>query len=433
MSARAVTAAGAHLARARGRSARHGAGPDRRPPQQPFAPGPRLDRERAIVELPRASRRSRDWLDRYPPSPRTTPSSTGRGIGRSTSGRARRARSRGARSRTHRARARGVDRAAGRVDDGPGRRRRLRRTRRSTARGSGSPSAASSSLGLADRAGPCRSGSSTSSRCSPSPSRSGLRPRASLLERPARVPAAPVPARARVGSAARAAAGGHEPLARAALLAASVFLPGFRVGVNVEGRGTVIDVGYAGVIGGRPDPPRQAPYGHMPISDDPPRAARPTPLATPARISDRRALRECERLRRHLRPGRVPRVRPRFSRSAGRGGGPTPSVRARSLDRLRHPRLAVGLGARRSPLRRREARRAAPVRVGGVPFTALRHDLRHERCDHARAARLEPPVRAAVGARRRSRPRRLDEVRGPSQLSRSGPTYPPRFDWRARF
>jgi len=56
----------------------------------------------------------------------------------------------------------------------------------------------------------------------------------------------------------------------AVLLAASVFLLGFRVGVNVQGRGTVIDVGYAGVIGGDRILHGQAPYGHMPVSDDRP-------------------------------------------------------------------------------------------------------------------------------------------------------------------
>jgi hypothetical protein len=49
------------------------------------------------------------------------------------------------------------------------------------------------------------------------------------------------------------------------LAAATLFLVGFRVGLNVEGKGTVIDVGYAGVIGADRIVHGQAPYGHMPV------------------------------------------------------------------------------------------------------------------------------------------------------------------------
>jgi len=56
----------------------------------------------------------------------------------------------------------------------------------------------------------------------------------------------------------------------AVLLAASIFLLGFRVGVNVQGHGVVIDVGYAGVVGADRILHGQAPYGHMPVSDDRP-------------------------------------------------------------------------------------------------------------------------------------------------------------------
>jgi hypothetical protein len=50
-----------------------------------------------------------------------------------------------------------------------------------------------------------------------------------------------------------------------ALAAAAVFLVGFRVGLNVQSPRTVIDVGYAGVIGGHRILDGQAPYGHMPV------------------------------------------------------------------------------------------------------------------------------------------------------------------------
>jgi len=53
-----------------------------------------------------------------------------------------------------------------------------------------------------------------------------------------------------------------------ALLAATVFLVGFRIGLNVEAS-NVIDVGYSGVIGAeRIVGERQAPWGHFPVEDD---------------------------------------------------------------------------------------------------------------------------------------------------------------------
>ena len=55
----------------------------------------------------------------------------------------------------------------------------------------------------------------------------------------------------------------------AVLAAAAVFLLGFRAGVNIEGHRGVIDVGYAGVIGGDRILHGEAPYGHMPVADGP--------------------------------------------------------------------------------------------------------------------------------------------------------------------
>jgi len=53
-----------------------------------------------------------------------------------------------------------------------------------------------------------------------------------------------------------------------ALLAATVFLVGFRIGLNVEAS-NVIDVGYSGVIGAeRIVGEGQAPWGHFPVEDD---------------------------------------------------------------------------------------------------------------------------------------------------------------------
>jgi hypothetical protein len=50
------------------------------------------------------------------------------------------------------------------------------------------------------------------------------------------------------------------------LVAATVFLTGFRVGLNVEAS-NVIDVGYSGVIGAQRIVHGQAPYGHFPTRD----------------------------------------------------------------------------------------------------------------------------------------------------------------------
>jgi hypothetical protein len=55
-----------------------------------------------------------------------------------------------------------------------------------------------------------------------------------------------------------------------ALAAATVFLLGFRIGLNVEAPYSVIDVGYAGVIGAHRISNGEAPYGHFPIQGDRP-------------------------------------------------------------------------------------------------------------------------------------------------------------------
>src|SRR2546423_1052622 len=50
------------------------------------------------------------------------------------------------------------------------------------------------------------------------------------------------------------------------LAAVTVFLAGFRIGLNVE-NSNVIDVGYSGVIGAERISEGQAPYGHFPVED----------------------------------------------------------------------------------------------------------------------------------------------------------------------
>ena len=63
---------------------------------------------------------------------------------------------------------------------------------------------------------------------------------------------------------------GRSPSSRAAfwpvwvLAAATVFLAGFRIGLNLEGS-NVIDVGYSGVVGAHRIANGEMPYGHMPL------------------------------------------------------------------------------------------------------------------------------------------------------------------------
>jgi len=54
------------------------------------------------------------------------------------------------------------------------------------------------------------------------------------------------------------------------LLAAAVFLGGFRVGLNVKAS-NVIDVGYSGIIGADRIVHGQSPYGHFPVEDPQPK------------------------------------------------------------------------------------------------------------------------------------------------------------------
>jgi hypothetical protein len=52
------------------------------------------------------------------------------------------------------------------------------------------------------------------------------------------------------------------------LAGACVFVAGFRVGLNVEAQRSVIDVGFAGVVGAHRIANGEMPYGHMPVQDD---------------------------------------------------------------------------------------------------------------------------------------------------------------------
>ncbi|MBA3348123.1 MAG: hypothetical protein H0T13_06145 [Actinobacteria bacterium] len=52
------------------------------------------------------------------------------------------------------------------------------------------------------------------------------------------------------------------------LVGAAVFLAGFRIGLNVEAERSVIDVGFAGVVGSQRIANGEMPYGHMPDQGD---------------------------------------------------------------------------------------------------------------------------------------------------------------------
>jgi hypothetical protein len=71
-----------------------------------------------------------------------------------------------------------------------------------------------------------------------------------------------------VGLRRRRPAGASRPLWPVwVLAAATVFLAGFRVGLNMEAS-NVIDVGYAGVIGAHRIANGESPYGHFPVQED---------------------------------------------------------------------------------------------------------------------------------------------------------------------
>jgi hypothetical protein len=72
-----------------------------------------------------------------------------------------------------------------------------------------------------------------------------------------------------IGFRGRAESGGGRPLWPVwVLAAATVFLIGFRIGLNVtQPKPNVIDVGYSGVIGAHRIVEGQSPYGHFPVDD----------------------------------------------------------------------------------------------------------------------------------------------------------------------
>ena len=154
-------------------STRRGASSRRRSrrPQQPAV----LTDERAIAIF-LAYPKVKDWLTRYPTSGRTDRRAVQQGLsllaGQRLVGQGRRDRDGPRRRRVGEGHG-GVDRAAGRVEDGARLRRRVRRQEDQQLPASGSASARSSCSASSTGAGRSRCATSTCSRCSRSPSRCG--------------------------------------------------------------------------------------------------------------------------------------------------------------------------------------------------------------------------------------------------------------------
>ncbi len=381
---------------------------------------PRLD-EDAAVEAFLAHPKVERWLERYPPGP-TTDASFDADDGTWTvhvwSGEAGEV-ARGRRRRRRRPGDRGVDRPAGRLADGARATRRVRREAPHLLAG-----VARALRGLPPRA---RRPAPPALAANARPAGAALvrrlarvlQPRRGLPQRVARGAAARLPrSRARPGSASAgklAAEGRTLPRWPVWLLAAAtLFLVGFRVGLNVEQPRTVIDVGYAGRDRRRPHPRRAGAVRRDAGRRRP--GVRAAPVGRPRFGSGSRptgaASRRTRAATRTARSRTSPTSR-RCWRSGGRAAGTTlPAAHATAIG-ARPPRArsgscssGAGSAARGSPSHPR-------LRLGRVPVHGVRPAGEHERRDHAGAPRLGLLARVVTrGARRRRRARGLDEVRG---------------------
>ena len=195
------------------------------------------------------------------------------------------------------------------------------------------------------------------------------------------------------------------------LVAATVFLAGFRVGLNVE-TSNVIDVGYAGVIGARPDRRRRdRRTATCPSQGNLRRAARPTPTARSASASRRtgaarRRTTAATRTARSSYLAYVPGyLALRLDRQVGR-----PSGRALHVDRsstssaCSASRSSAGASAGRGSPRR------SPFAWAAYPFTQYASSSNTNDAilpallDLGLLLRASPPARGALrGARRAGR------------------------------
>ena len=178
------------------------------------------------------------------------------------------------------------------------------------------------------------------------------------------------------------------------LIAGTIFLVGFRVGLNVE-RSNVIDVGYSGVIGAERIVHGQAPWGNFPQdqSSDPKLKVCPHQTDTEMVIQTNGVCERANPLGDTYGPTAYEAYIPAYLITGWTGKWddlPTAHVTAILWDLLTMLGLwFVGLrfGGRRLGA-------VLDVRVGGVPVHAVRLELEHERRDHA------VPARVGVLARR---------------------------------
>ena len=397
-----------------------------------------------VIALFLANAKVADWLKRYPPKP-ITDATFAQGVwtvnvwsgnaGEIATGNGR---------RRHRRGRRGVDGAAGRVEDGARLHRAHSAATRSTATRCGSRSARSSCSGSSTGAGRSRSatldllvllsfsvslwffnrGDVFTAMPLVYPPLVWLLARCLWVarrDRPTRgVPVWPV----------------------WVLAAATVFLAGFRIGLNVRAS-NVIDVGYSGVIGADRIVHGQSPYGHFPVEDNRSRSAalrtRPARCATTSRRTA--AARSANPLGDTYGPVSYLAYIPGYAIFGWSGKWDTlPAVHFTSI--LFDTDRAARARARRAPVRRASTRGDARVRVGRVAVHAVRVELEHERLDRARAAHLglpraDEPARARRGGRAspagRSSPRcslAAALVRLPGGAPRRGALYVARL--RAR-
>ena len=302
----------------------------------------------------------------------------------------------------------GVDRAAGRVEDGARRQRRVRRQADQQLPASGSASARCSCSGSSTGGGCSRCGTSTCSCCSRSRSRSGSSTAATSSRRcRSSIPgcvwllgalALDRPHATRAARRRRSGRSGCSPRRRSSWPASASML-------NVRAS-NVIDVGYAGVIGADriwrgAEPVRQLPGRGRPAEVRAGRrrrrGARPHP--------DERPLREREpAAATRTGPSRTSPTCPATSSSAGAASGTTCPRRTR--------RRSSGTCSRCSGWRSSGGASAGPrlavdarVRLGRVAVHAVRVELEHERPDPARAADLGLLLRELAACARRVRSR----------------------------
>ena len=388
-------------------------------PPRPLAgvtpPAPRRSRARLTHQVRRrqiflADPKVAGWLERYPPNPTTDATFTdGRLDGERL------------------LRQRPGEIATGTVDDvtghrdsrrGPGRRSRggwraaaraRSAARRSTATRSGSASAPLFLLGLVDWRRPLSLRNLDLLCCSRSRSRSGSSTTATSSRRcRSSTRRSSGCSRAASGSAGATARRAARPSGRSGCsLGATVFLAGFRIGLNVRDS-NVIDVGSSGVIGAERIAHGQSPYGNFPIEDDRPACG---PADANGEIRDRiQTNGRCEAADAQgdtYGPVAYEAYLPGYWLFGWSGKWDTlPPSHATSI--LWDLLCAARARARRLALRRAAARGDARVRLGGLAVLAVRVELEHERRDPAGAAHLGLLLRdlAALRAARSRRSRR---------------------------